>query len=98
MPNCLVCFEYRRAKRIKSIMKTNCKCNYYVHHKCIKEWKQIKNHCLICSESFKKKDLYPLPPQVNNQARFYFFVFLILWIYKYQLFQFMLDNFIILQF
>lgn len=49
---CVICMETSTSHLIdiRDIVRT-CSCNYSVHHDCMHNWLEKKDHCLICHKS-----------------------------------------------
>lgn len=66
-PECLICLDSKSIELNHfSIYSTNCKCNYYVHDQCLKQWiikQENKRYlCLLCNQKISSIDNIPTRP------------------------------------
>jgi hypothetical protein len=56
MDQCIICIEEGN-NVIHLKHKSHCDCEYHVHAKCLKQWVEQNNKCIICRESYLPDDL-----------------------------------------
>lgn len=63
---CTICFRNIKTKSSKILLNekfvTKCKCKYYYHERCIKNWMKVKKTCPICRKTIfdNKYDMYKI--------------------------------------
>ncbi len=52
---CIICIEPENCIRMKNNL--HCDCEYIVHKKCLDEWIQKQNKCIICRKIYVEKQV-----------------------------------------